>query len=264
MNNLLKSKTAVVTGSTSGIGEAIVKLFANQGANVVVNGRRKELGERIAKLINSTDANACYCYADVSKEDDVKKLIQFTIEKYGQLDILVNNALYVNNTSITEQFEEDWDKAFSVMVKSVFLCSKHAIPEMIKRGGGSIVNMASVRGLGGGVKSAPYAATKAAVINLSKQMAVDYGKYNIRVNALCPGRILTEQKKQFLKDNPDEERRQNIVYPLGRAGTVDECAHSALFLASEESSFISGHALVVDGGLSAVFADDAAKIVENN
>lgn len=264
MSKLLNSKTAIVTGSTSGIGKAIVKLFANQGANVVVNGRRKKLGERIAKLINSTGANACYYYADVSKEDDVGKLIQFTVKKYGQLNILVNNALYVNNTSVTEQTEEDWDSAFRVMVKSVFLCSKYAIPEMIKCGGGSIVNMASVRGLGGGVKSAPYAATKAAVINLSKQMAVDYGRYNIRVNALCPSRILTEQKKQFLKDNPDEERRQKIVYPLGRAGTEEECAQSALFLASEKSSFVTGHALVVDGGLSAVFADDAAKLVENN
>jgi len=248
MSNLLNSKTAIVTGSTSGIGKAIVKLFAKQGANVVINGRRKELGESIAKSINLSGAKAYYCYADVSREDDVKKLIQFTIEKFGQLDILVNNALYVNNTSITEQTEEDWDRSFATMVKSVFLCSKHAIPEMKKNERGVIVNIASVRGMGGGIKCAPYAAAKAAVINLSKQMAVDYGRYGIRVNALCPGRILTERKKKFLKDNPREERIQNIVYPLGRAGTEEECAQSALFLASENSSFITGHALVVDGG----------------
>jgi len=136
------------------------------------------------------------------------------------------------------------------------------IPHMIARGGGSIINMASVHGLLAARANAPYNTFKAALINLTRQMAVDYGKHNIRVNALCPGRILTEAKYEFLETRPDEVRRQKYTYPLGRPGTMRECAYAALFLACDESSFVTGHALMVDGGLTAQLQDSVAKYVE--
>ncbi len=258
----LSGKVAVVTGSTSGIGRASAELFAEEGAQVVINGRRQELGQEAVRGIEEKGGEAVYCYADMGVSGDVEKLIRFALHEYGRLDILMNNAYLVHNTSVVDQEEHEWDEALAVMLKAPYLGCKFAIPEMIKTGGGSIVNVASVQGLLAGRDCAPYAAAKAALINLTRQMAIDYGMQGVRANALCPGRIVTETKVEFLNARPDEVRRQKLVYPLGRPGTLREAAMAALFLASDESSFVTGHALVVDGGLTAQLPDAAAAFVE--
>jgi NAD(P)-dependent dehydrogenase (short-subunit alcohol dehydrogenase family) len=258
----LRGRVAVVTGSTSGIGRACAELFAEEGAQVVINGFPSELGEEVAHEIRSRGGSASYCQADVRRAADLERLIRFAADTYGRLDILMSNAFSGRSRPVLEQQEADWDEAFASSVKAAYLGAKYAIPLMIQAGGGSIIHTASVHGLLGGSGSAAYDAAKAALINLTRQMAVDYGKYGIRVNALCPGRILTEAKVEWLKDRPDEARRQGYVYPLGRPGTTREAAMAALFLASDESSFVTGHALVVDGGLTAQLQDALAARVE--
>jgi NAD(P)-dependent dehydrogenase (short-subunit alcohol dehydrogenase family) len=262
MANRLSEKVAVVTGSTAGIGRGSAELFAEEGARVVINGRRKELGHEVVRGIKDKGGEAVYCHADMAVSADVEKLIRFALDEYGRIDVLMNNAYQVHNTSVVDQEEADWDKALAVMLKAPYLACKYAIPEMIKGGGGSIVNVASVQGQLAGRNCAPYAAAKAALINLTRQIAIDYGTQGVRANALCPGRIVTEAKVEFLDARPDEVRRQHLVYPLGRPGTMREAAMAALFLASEESSFVTGHALVVDGGLTAQLQDAAAAYVE--
>jgi NAD(P)-dependent dehydrogenase (short-subunit alcohol dehydrogenase family) len=258
----LTGRVAVVTGSTSGIGRACAELFAEEGAQVVINGFPSELGEEVAQVIRGRGGSASYCQADVRRAADLQRLMQFAVDTYGRLDILMSNAVSGRSRPVLEQQEADWDETFASSVKAAYLGAKYAIPFMIQAGGGSIIHTASVHGLLGGSGSAAYDAAKAALINLTRQMAVDYGKYGIRVNALCPGRILTEAKVEWLKGRPDEARRQAYVYPLGRPGTTREAAMAALFLASDESSFVTGHALVVDGGLTAQLQDALAARIE--
>jgi NAD(P)-dependent dehydrogenase (short-subunit alcohol dehydrogenase family) len=260
--NRLANRVAIITGSTSGIGRACAERFAAEGASVVINGFPPERGEQVAQEIRASGGSAHYCRADVRKSDELQRLDQFAVETYGRLDILMNNAAGGRSAAVVEQAEEDWDDVFATTVRAAYLGCKYAIPLMIQSGGGSILNTASIHGLLGGSRGAAYDAAKAAIINLTRQMAVDYGKHGIRVNALCPGRILTEGKVRWLAGRPDEVRRQKLVYPLGRPGTLQEIANAALFLASDESSFITGHALVVDGGLTAQLQDAAAAIVE--
>jgi NAD(P)-dependent dehydrogenase (short-subunit alcohol dehydrogenase family) len=258
----LADKVAVVTGSTSGIGRACAELFAAEGARVVLNGFTPEQGEHVAEGIRARGGTAHYFSADVRSSDDLQQLIRFAVETYGRLDILMNNAFCGRSAAVVEQKEEDWDDVFASTVRAAYLGGKYAIPLMIQGGGGSILNTASVHGLLGGARGAAYDAAKAAIINLTRQMAVDYGRHGIRVNALCPGRILTEGKVEWLKSHPEEVCRQKLVYPLGRPGTLKEIAMAALFLASDESSFVTGHALVVDGGLTAQLQDAVAAKVE--
>jgi NAD(P)-dependent dehydrogenase (short-subunit alcohol dehydrogenase family) len=258
----LAGKVAVVTGSTSGIGRACAERFAEEGASVIINGFPPERGEHVADGVRAKGGSASYCRADVRQDEDLQKLIQFAVETYGRLDILMNNAACGRSAAVVEQEAQDWDEVFASTVRAAYLGSKYAIPLMIQAGGGSIIHTASVHGLLGGSRGAAYDAAKAAIINLTRQMAVDYGKHGIRVNALCPGRILTEGKVKWLESRPDEVRRQKLVYPLGRPGTLREIANAALFLASDESSFVTGHALVVDGGLTAQLQDAVAARVE--
>lgn len=264
MGTRLKDKVAVITGSSSGIGRACAELFAEEGAYVIVNddGGRQGLGQQVADNIVAAGGKASYCSADVFKPDDLKNLIHHANETCGRLDILMNNAYKGRTASVVEQEEAEWDEVFASTVKAAFLGSKYALPGMMKAGKGSIINTASVHGLLGGRRHSSYAAAKAAIINLSRQMALDYGKYGIRVNSICPGRIVTEGKVDFLEKYPEEVRRQKATYPLGRPGTMREAAMAALFLASDESSFVTGHALVVDGGLTAQLADGVAESVE--
>ncbi len=262
MGDRLVGKVAVITGSTSGIGRATAERFAQEGARVIVNGRRKGLGEEVVEGIRSRGGTAHYFQADVSEGDQLCDLVHFAVDTHGRLDILMNNAFSGKSASVVEMEEEAWDAIFAVTVKAAFLGSKYAIPKMIQGGGGVIINTSSVHGLLGGRKNVAYDAVKAALINMTRQMAVDYGQYGIRVNALCPGRIVTEKKVEMLEAHPEEVRRQKFVYPLGRPGTMGEAASAALFLASEDASFVTGHALVVDGGLTAQLQDAAAAHVE--
>jgi NAD(P)-dependent dehydrogenase (short-subunit alcohol dehydrogenase family) len=265
MGTRLKDKVAVITGSSSGIGRACAELFAEEGAYVIVSddGKREGLGQQVADSIVAAGGESSYFAADVFKSDALKRLIDHAYETRGRLDILMNNAYKGRAAAALEQEEEEWDEVFASTVKAAFLGSKYALPGMIKAGGGSIINTASVHGLLGGRRHSSYGAAKAAIINLSRQMALDYGKYGIRVNSICPGRIVTEGKIDFLEKYPEEVLRQKATYPLGRPGTMREAAMAALFLASDESSFVTGHALVVDGGLTAQLADAVAESMED-
>ncbi len=262
MNKRLDGKVAIITGSTSGIGRATAELFAEQGARVTVHGRRRELGEQVVSLIGESGGEALYIAGDVAQPGDLRGLVAKTVEYFGRLDILMNNAYSGRNGRVTDLCPEDWDETFATTVKAAALASKYAIPEIIKSGGGAIIHVSSVHGLLGGAQGLPYDAMKAALINLTRQMAVDYGRDGIRVNAICPGRIVTEKKIEFLEQHPEQVILQEIVYPLGRPGTMREAAQVALFLASDEASFVTGQAVVVDGGLTAQLQDSVGAAVE--
>jgi NAD(P)-dependent dehydrogenase (short-subunit alcohol dehydrogenase family) len=262
MDKRLAGKVAVVTGSTSGIGRASAELFAEHGASVVINGRRRELGQEVVDEIVANGGTASYRYADVSVSEEVVDLIEDAVETYGRIDVLMNNAYSGRSASVLDLSESEWDAMYAVMLKAPILACKAALPHMIEQGGGSVINTSSVHGILAARASAPYNTFKAALINLTRQMAIDYGPHGVRANALLPGRIVTEDKVEFLNANPDEIRRQKYTYPLGRPGTMRECAYAALFLACDESSFVTGHALTVDGGLTAQLQDATAKYVE--
>jgi len=261
MGDKLLGKVAVITGSTSGIGRASAEMFAQEGASVVINGRRRELGEKVVDHIEKNGGTARYFYADVTHSDEVRDLVRFAIEEFGRLDILMNNAWSGASESVMDMTEEGWDAAFAATIKATVIASQEAIPQMKKLREGSIINVSSVHGVLADQTNGPYNTFKAGLINLSRQMAIDYGPYGIRVNALCPGRIVHQHKIEMLMANPDEIQLQDLVYPLRRPGTLDETAKAALFLASDDSSYVTGHALMVDGGLTAQLQDTTGRIM---
>lgn len=244
----LKGKVAIVTGAASeiGIGHAIAMLFAEEGAMVTVADIQDEGGKHTADEINSQGGRAIHCYTDVSKADHVKRMVQLTVDTYGAINILVNNAAHMKDShAVLDTTEEEWDRSMKITLKGPYLCSKYAIPEMIKAGGGSIINMSSVGGLVGWENDAPYLSAKGGVIQLTKSLAIDYGRKNVRVNAICPGSIQTAISPKKGEKHYEEQVAETV---LGRTGEPLEIANAALFLASDESSFVSGTNLVVDGG----------------
>lgn len=262
MGNRLEGRVAIITGSTSGIGRATAELFAEEGAKVVIIGRREELGKEVETGIRERGGEARYLRTDISKENEIRSMVAYAVDHYGRLDILMNNAYSGNSRSIMEMDSGGWDDIFATTVKAVSFAGKYSIPEMVKTGGGSIINVSSVHGLGTSRNNAGYNAAKAALINLTRQMALEFGIQGVRVNAMCPARIVTEKKVKFLEAHPEQVRLQKLVYPLGRPGSMREAATAALFLASDDSSFITGHTLVVDGGLMAQLPDEAVKFAD--
>ncbi|WP_394139370.1 SDR family NAD(P)-dependent oxidoreductase [Cytobacillus oceanisediminis] len=244
----LAGKTAIITGGSGGIGRAAALLFAEQGAKIVIGDMDAEGGEETVNLISLQGGSAAFFHTDVSDSIQVKNLIGYASEMYGQVNILFNNAgIGSPNVKSIDLEEEDWDRVIDVNLKGVFLGMKHAVPELMKAGGGSIINTSSLLGLKGQKYLAPYNASKAGVILLTKNAALEYGKYNIRVNAIAPGVIDTN----IINGWKNDERKWPIISranALGRIGTPDEVASAVLFLASEESSFITGATLSVDGG----------------
>jgi NAD(P)-dependent dehydrogenase (short-subunit alcohol dehydrogenase family) len=248
--NSLIGKVALITGAASGIGRATALLFANEGAAVVVTDIN-QAGRAVAEEIVRSGRSAIFEHADVTRAADCQRVVNRTLQAFGGIHVLFNNAGIIRRASVVELSEEDWDRVMAVNVKSIFLMSRLAIPIMAKAGGGSIINTASGWGLVGGPRAAAYCASKGAVVLLTKAMAVDHGLQNIRVNCICPGDTdtgmlrnealqLGEQEDVFLSDSA---RR-----PLGRIGKPEEIAQAALYLASEAASFVTGTALVVDGG----------------
>lgn len=243
----LKDKVAIVTGAASGIGQAIAQVFAKEGAKVVVNDINDKGGEATVKSITDCGGEALFVHADVSNSGEVRNMVKVTLEKFGGINVLVNNAAYlINCRPVLETPEDEWDIAIDVTLKGVFLCSKYALPEMIKAGGGSIINIASVGGMVGFADYSAYCSAKGAVIQLTKSMAIDYGRKNIRVNAICPGPIDTPTTPEAQDEKLHQWQRDMTV--LGRTATPEEVAWPAVFLACDESSFVSGSNLVVDGG----------------
>ena len=249
----LKGKVAVVTGAGSGLGRAIALMFAREGASVVVNGRRPGPIEATAKAITDAGGRALAVPADVTVTADIQRLIRTAVDAFGQLDILVNNAgIMVSRTNVVDCPEEDWRQTLDANLTSVFLCSKYALPELIKSRG-NIINLSSILGLMGHPKRAAYGASKGAVVILTRGMALDYAPQGVRVNALCPAFVETEINREFLAGLRRTGEHDQVVrrHPLGFLGEPDDVAYAAVYLASDEARWVTGVALPVDGGIGA-------------
>ncbi len=256
----LKDKVAIVTGSGAGIGKSIAEIFAKEGALVVAASRRAVNGQPVVEGINNAGGNATFIQCDISKLEDVRRLITDALENFGRIDVLVNNA-GVNFAKPFEQTEpEDWDRVVNTDLRGTYLCSRFAIPHMLEKGGGSIVNIATVHTLACLPGAAPYDAAKWGMIGLTKALSVEFASRNIRVNALSPGLIGTQIWQDIQKAAPDLERcleywKSNI--PMGRVGKPEEIAHAAVYLASDEASYITGSNLIVDGGMTSQLISQA-------
>lgn len=249
----LEGKRALITGGGTGIGRATAELFAREGARVMVSGRRRpELAETV-RLVEKAGGTAALVTGDVANPADAERMVEATVTAFGGVDVLVNNAgILVRNASVTSVSIEDWQRVLDVDLHGVFLVSRFALMRMVPAGrGGAIVHVSSVAGILGDPKMAPYNAAKGGVNLLTKNMALDYAPHGIRVNAVCPGRVWTPMPMSRLKVGDDPETilaawGKNI--PLGRVGRPEDIASSILFLAGDESSWITGTTLVIDGG----------------
>ncbi len=249
--NILKDKVALITGAASGIGRASALLFAQEGAAVAIVDIHEGSGQAAVTEIESLGGRAIFIKGDVTNADDCQAAVSKTLTAYGGVDILFNNAGIIRRTNILNTREADWDLVMAVNVKSVFLMSKCTIPHMMAAGGGVIINTSSGWGLKGGANAVSYCASKGAVTNMTRAMAIDLGPFNIRVNALCPGDTDTpmlRNEASQLGEPEDTFLADAAARPLGRFAQPLEIAQAALFLASNDSSYVSGTALVVDGG----------------
>jgi NAD(P)-dependent dehydrogenase (short-subunit alcohol dehydrogenase family) len=243
----LEGKVALITGAGSGIGRATALLFAKEGAKVSVVDYVPAGGKETAKMVREAGGEAIFIEADVSKAADVEKMIKTTLDKYRRIDILYNNAGVMGAYAFTADTpEKKWDTILNINLKGVFLGSKHVIPVMLNQGGGVIINTASTAGIVGLPGLPAYCASKAGVIQLTKTMALEYADQNIRVNCICPGGIMTAMTQPPGPDEPLPPFRQS--QPMRRFGQPEEIARAALYLASDDSSYVTGAALVVDGG----------------
>jgi cyclopentanol dehydrogenase len=247
----MDGKVALISGGARGQGAAEARLFAQEGAKVVIGDLLDVDGMRVAAEIAELGGEAVYVHLDVTREEDWQSAVQAAVSAFGKLDVLVNNAGIWRRGRVEDTTVEDWDAVQNVNSKGVFLGAKAAIPEMRKAGGGSVINISSTAGLVGGPRSTAYTASKGAVRLFTKATAIQYAGEGIRSNSIHPGPIDTEMIQQVWQGE-DNSREESIARtPLGRVGTVDDIAYGALFLASDESSFMTGSELVIDGGSTA-------------
>jgi NAD(P)-dependent dehydrogenase (short-subunit alcohol dehydrogenase family) len=247
----LENKTALVTGGASGIGHAICLALARAGAPVAVMDRDTAGAQAVAEEINAQGGRAIAIPGDVTRADDCRRAVERTAAELGGLHILVNSAGIIRRADVVETTEEEWDLVMAVNVKSIFLLGKYAVPAMARAGGGAIVNIASGWGLQGGHNAAAYCASKGAVVNLTRAMALDHGPQGIRVNCVCPGDTDTPMLRgeaQQLGEAEERVLREAAERPLGRVGRPEEIAQAVVYLAGEAASFVTGAVLAVDGG----------------
>jgi NAD(P)-dependent dehydrogenase (short-subunit alcohol dehydrogenase family) len=247
----LEGKVALITGGTSGIGSATAVRLSGEGAAVVITGRNAERGEQVVQDIVAKGGEALFIRSDVRNAEDCRQAVEQTLERFGKIDVLFNNAGVFHPKTIPECTEEEWDETIETSLKGAFLMSKYVLPSMIEHGSGSIIHTSSGWGILGGDKAAAYCAAKGGLIVMAKAMAIDHGPDGIRVNCVCPGDVLTPML-------PYDAAKRGMSWddyavgaadrPLGRIGTAEDIANAVLYLASDESSFVTGESLVVDGG----------------
>ena len=246
----LEGKVALISGGARGQGAVEAKLFASEGASVVIGDILDDLGRQVEAEIAESGGSATYVHLDVTSESQWNDAVTAAVERYGKLDILVNNAGILIRAGVEDTTEQDWDRIMDINGKGVFLGTKAAIPAMRAAGGGSIINISSVAGLQGSPGSSAYSATKGAVRILTKSTAVQYAAEGIRCNSVHPGLIYTDMTRDTL-DTPQGERDWRARVPIGRLGVSEDVAKGVLFLASDESSYMTGSELVIDGGITA-------------
>jgi NAD(P)-dependent dehydrogenase (short-subunit alcohol dehydrogenase family) len=252
-----QDKVALITGGSSGIGRATAVAFAREGVKVVVTSRRENEGKETVRLIKEAGGEGLFIRTDVSKEADVKAMVEGTVKAYGHLDYAFNNAGIEGNAApLAEQTVDDYESVLGINVRGVFLSMKYEIPQMLKNGGGAIVNMSSIDGLIGFPGISLYVASKHAVIGLTKSAALEYAKSGIRINAVGPGAIETDMVDRFVSKvsaGKEEEIRQQFaaMHPIGRFGKPEEIASAVLYLCSDGASFVTGQTLALDGGFTA-------------
>jgi NAD(P)-dependent dehydrogenase (short-subunit alcohol dehydrogenase family) len=260
----LEDKVSIVTGASSGIGLAIATLFAEEGSKVVICCRSQDRGEKAIEVIKKRGGEATYVKGDVSSPSDAKKIVNETVKKYGKLNILMNNAAIASYDKIEDTSEEGWNRTIDTNLKGAFLMSKYAIPELRKQGGGVIINTASIAGLVGYQSCIAYDVSKGGMLAMTRALAVDLGREGtkIRVNAICPGEVIwsdwgdefhSATMVNYMEVLSAKERKEALEdmtrrHPIGRIGKPEDIAYAALYLASDEASFVTGTHLVVDGG----------------
>ena len=247
----LEGKVAIITGGARGQGATEARMFAQEGAKVVIGDIRDELGMQVEAEIRELGGEAVYLHLDVASADDWQKAVDTAEQQFGKVDVLVNNAAIVLRKDIEETTSEDWDNIMEINAKGVFLGTKAVIPAMRRAGGGSIVNISSISGL---VSIGPpaYIATKGAVRLFTKSTAIQYASENIRANSIHPGSVDTDMRREGMGSQTEEEIQARVdQIPIGRVGTTEDISYGALFLASNESSFMTGSELVIDGGYTA-------------
>jgi len=248
----MTQKVAVITGGATGIGKSTAMLLASKGIKVVISGRREAEGQKAIEEIRAQGGDAAFIVADVDNETNVSHLIGFAVKKYGRLDMAVNNAGISNETkTIGDSDPAKFQAMLQTNVMGVYLCMKYEIQQMLKNGGGSIVNLASIAGVNGIPYAGPYTATKHAVVGLTKSGALDYATQNIRINAVAPGAIKTDIIAGSIAQGQYDEAMISAMHPMARMGNPEEIAHGIGWLLSDEASFVTGHILNIDGGFQA-------------
>ncbi len=251
----LQGKVALITGAASGIGRTAAALFAQEGASVVIADVTERAGEEAAAAITSAGGKAAFVRADVTNAGDAAATVRFAVERFGGLHVLYNNAgiFHPDDGGTVETEEAIWDRVIAINLKGVWLGCKYGIPALLRSGGGSIINVASFVALvGAATPQIAYTASKGGVLSMTREIAVEYARQGIRANALCPGPIETPMLAELLSD-PQRRARRLVHIPIGRFGKAEEVARAALWLASDESSLVTGAALVADGGITAAY-----------
>lgn len=251
----LEGKVALITGAASGIGKLTARLFGSEGAKVVVTDVVDDAGHATVEEMRADGGEAAFVHADVSKASDAEAMVRFAVDTFGGLHVLMNNAgiFHPQDDSVINTPDDVWDKTIAINLKGVFLGCRYGIPAMLASGGGSIINIASfVAIVGAATPQIAYTASKGGVLAMTREIAVEFARKGVRANSLCPGPIETPLLQELLAD-PARRQRRLVHIPMGRFGQAQEIANAALFLASDESSLMTGAALVVDGGITAAY-----------